>query len=250
MRYGFGENKVLHDTSRITIIGIMVPWIVLAQAINKRTEFDIPLVKLSIVQPKNDSESKQVRITIHDDDYALISECNDMHVKNSRQGQERITYAELPANAFGLTGFEAEQYARVLSSLIATLEIFESDLAKERWDRCLFLDAYFPRFIKGFYSLSCAVFNSSSALPPETDISERLFDVSLQSVKSDQRVSRWREKKDYVVKLRIVVKELIYQLKTWQKKDLDNYKKDPFISFSDDLNDTYSLFVRMYFNLY
>ena len=81
-------------------------------------------------------------------------------------------------------------------------------------------------------------------------VSDALFDVSLNSKKSDQRIGRWLEKKDYVIKLRIVTKELIYQMKTWQKKDLSKYKKKTNLEYSESLKETYSLFVRMYFNLY
>lgn len=222
-----------------------------SQKLGKRTSYTIPLIKLSVVSKKNDPETKQVRVAIDGNkEYALISGMNDIHMKLTKKGKERTTYAESPASAFTLTDFEAKQFIRVVESLIATLEILERDLGKKRWDRCLYLDSFFPRFLKGYHFLSCSVFNSGSALPRNAMVSDALFDVSLNSKKSDQRIGRWLEKKDYVIKMRIVTKELIYQMKTWQKKDLNNYKKKTNLEYSESLKETYSLFIRMYFNLY
>lgn len=220
------------------------------QKLRKRTSFKIPLVKLRVVTPKNDPESKNVQVAIDgNEEYAIISRQNDIHIKLTRQGKEKITYAESQA-AYALSDWEAKQFKRIIQSLIATLELFENDLGKRQWGRCLYLDSFFPRFMKGFYYFNVAAFNSSTALPKETNISDALFDISLNSSKSDKRIGRWLEKKDYIVKLRIITKELVYQLKTWQKKELNNYKKKIHVEFSDNLKETYSLFVRMYFNQY
>jgi hypothetical protein len=148
-----------------------------------------------------------------------------------------------------LTAFEAEQLNRVINSLIETLEIFERDIQNERWDRCLYLDSFLPRFLNGFYYLLSAAFNTSSALPDEARISDSWFDVSLNSPKSDQRLYQWQKKKDHVIKLRIAVRELLFQIQNWRKKELHIKKENP-QPFGDNLQDAYSLFIQMYFNRY
>jgi len=40
--------------------------------------------------------------------------------------------------------------------MIPTLETFEHDLQHERGDKLLYLDSFFPRFLKGFLLLYCA----------------------------------------------------------------------------------------------
>ncbi len=251
----FSERRVpVHCRLKYNLL-FLLPVLVItvghAQKLGKRTSFDIPLVKLRIVTDKHNPGMKQVQVSIDgNSEYALISGLNDIHIKPTRRGIERITYAESPAAAFALTDFEAQQFERVVKSLIETLEIFENDLEKKRWDRCLYLDSFFPRFLEGFHFLSCKVFNSPTALPQNAKVDDALFDISLHSKKSDQRIAGWLEKKDYVIKLRIVTKELIYQMKTWQKKELKNYKKKMNIEYYDNLKETYSLFIRMYFNLY
>lgn len=244
----------MHKQNTYLILVLLVSLLFIAvhpQKLRKRISFKIPLIKLRVVSSKNEPGIKNVQVAINgNEEYAIISRLNDIHIKLTRQGKEKVTYAESSANAFALSKWEAEQFKRILQSLVATLELFENDLGKQQWGKCLFLDSFFPRFMKGFYYFNTAVFNSGAALPAETNVSDALFDISLNSSKSDKRIGRWLEKKDYVVKLRIITKELIFQLKTWQKKDLNNYKKKTHVEFSDNLKETYSLFVRMYFNLY
>ena len=83
------------------------------------------------------------------------------------------------------------------------------------------------------------------------NIPESLYDVSLRSIKSDYRIFKWQKKKDYVIKLRIATKELIYQLKEWDKKKLGNYnhKVDVF-AYDEKLKTAFSLFVKVYFHIY
>jgi hypothetical protein len=130
------------------------------------------------------------------------------------------------------------------------LTLFERDLKSNQLDKCLYLDSFFPRFMKGFYYLNCAAINSISALPPQASIPDDWYEVSLRSKLSEKRIETWLSKKDYVIKLRIAARELIFQLKNWQKKELRQYKKHPQVEFNQELKDTYCLFVKLYFNKY
>lgn len=230
---------------------ILFSIIVYSQKLGKRTPFNIPLIKLRVRDDKEKPAFKKVYVVIRGKkEYAIITRLNDFYVEISRQGRKKTVYAEAPASAFALTDFEAQQVNGVIRSLISTLEIFERDIQKQRWDKCLYLDSFFPRFLKGFYYLSCAAFNSCTALPGEAKISDSMFDISLNSIKSDKRINRWQERKDYIIKLRIATRELIYQLKTWQKKKLGKSKRTLYIEYSENLKETYCLFVKMYFNIY
>lgn len=220
-----------------------------AQNIAKRSSYKIPLVRLRVKPDKEAPEFKKVRVDIDaDNEYVLITWLNDLHVKMTKKGKTKTTYVENVQFASALTDFEARNFKRVVKSFLSTLEIFEKDLHKERWDRCLYLDSYFPRFMKGFYHLSNAAFNSTSTLPDKAVFSEELYDISLNSLKSDGRIRQWK-RSDHIIKLRIATRELIYHLGNWQKKEIANYKEDPFITYPDNLKEAYCLFVKMYFNI-
>ena len=106
-----------------------------------------------------------------------------------------------------------------------------------------------PRFLKRFYFLVCAARNSPHALPRIARIPDEEYDVSLNSPKSDRRVMMWQQEKDYIIKMRIISKELAFQLKKWQKKELDNSRRNLDVAYSAKAEEAYGLFVRMYFNL-
>lgn len=233
--------------------GLLVALVIMAGAqepkLEKRTPYDIPLVKLKLAMDKHGKKVEHVRIPINGyKEYALISNLNDTHVHHKRKGIQKTVYAETPDRAFLLTDFEAQQLGSVVQSFIQTLRIFNKDLKKERWDRCLYLDSFFPRFLKSFYFLNCAARNSPDAFPAIGRIPESKFDVSLRSEKSDERIGKWRRRKDHAIKLRIITKELIYQLKQWQKKELQNKKRNKSISQSEKVQKAYALFIRIYFN--
>ena len=220
--------------------------------LGKRTPFDIPLLALTVKSDKTSPGRKQVSITINGSkEFAVIAPLNDHYIKHKRMETKKLVYAESEVNSHNLTKFEATELAEVIRSLLSTLEIFERDLAQKRWGKCLYLDAYFPRFLRGFYHLSNAAFDTDDALPAVCNISESLFDVSLRSIKSDYRVFKWQKKKDHVIKLRIATKELIYQLKGWEKKNLGSFnKKSEVFSYDEKLRNAFSLFVKVYFHIY
>jgi hypothetical protein len=81
-----------------------------------------------------------------------------------------------------------------------------------------------------------------------TCIADSLYDRSPESPKSDKRITQWRETTDHVIKLRIAAKELIFQIKQWQKKELDNQKQTSWEDQSGDFVHAYEFFIRLYFN--
>ena len=244
---------MLKKATFILFIFFIIPFLsyIYSQKITTRTPYDIPLINLKSLAEKNELQFKKVRVAIDDNkEYAIITKLHDFHIKNTRKGREKTTYVEAPATAFALTDFEKRHFERVVQSLISTLVLFERDLESNQLDKCLYLDSFFPRFMKGFYHLNCAAVNSISALPPQASIPDDWYEVSLRSKLSEKRIETWLGKKDYTIKLRIAARELIFQLKNWQKKKLRNYKKNPQVEFNQNLKDTYCLFVKLYFNSY
>jgi hypothetical protein len=219
-------------------------------SLGKRTPFEIPLVKLKLAFDESTKQLQQVQIDIDgQNEYAIIARGQDYHIKNTHLGTERTAYSESPDRSFMLSDFEAKQINRVVRSLVETLDIFERDLKRGRWYRCLYLDSYFPRFLKAYYYLICAARNSPYALPRIARVPDAAYDVSENSPKSDARIKMWQTEKDYVIKLRIISKELAFQLKIWQQKELDNPKRNPEIAYSAKAEEAYGLFVKLYFNL-
>jgi hypothetical protein len=183
------------------------------------------------------------------DNQAIIGRYEDTFIKNTRSGRVKTVYQESPAKAYYISDFEARQLYLVSKTFVSTLEDFESDLSKEHWGRCLYLDAFMPRFLRRFYLLYCVTRNSIDSLPYLIKIPASEYDVSLNSPKSDARIAKWRATPNHVMKLRIATQELVYQTKLWQKKDLTNSKRDPQISGGARFEEAYALFVRIYFNL-
>jgi len=242
--------EIIYNQRNKIVLILLFPLLLYSQQIGKRTSYSIPLVKLSISENSQSPEFKNIRITVSgSEDYAIITRLNDFFINNTRQGIEKTTFAERLNSMYTLTDFEARQMNITLKSLLSTLVIFERDLEKKRWDRCLYLDSYFPRFMKAFYFLSCTAFNDEDALPKGAQVFDSLFDVSLYSPKSDKRVNKWKDEKDHIIKLRIAARELIFQLKKWQKDELGKSKRKPELMYSKNVKEAYALFVRMYFCL-
>lgn len=221
-----------------------------AEELGERSPYDIPLVRLKIGDDEDGGDKfKEIRVTLKEGkEYAEITRYSDLHIRVVRNGREKTVHSEPPDLAFMLSDFEAESLDRTTLSLIKTLEDLERDLKRGRWDRCLYLDSFLPRFLRAYYFLVCATRNSTHALPEVARIPERAFDVSLSSPKSDKRINAWRSSPNYVIKLRIITKELIHQLKEWRKKELDNSRRNPEISYSSKVEEAYGLFIKIYFN--
>lgn len=218
--------------------------------LHPRTEFSVDLAKISLSYNKNSGSIERARITFDNTpDQVLITATDDSYIKNTRHGTEKTIYREVPEKACYLTDFEAKQINRVCKTFTPILEEFEKDLKNENWGKCLYLDAYLPRFLRGFYALICLSRNTPEDINKNIRIPENEFDVSLNSPKSDARIDHWRSTPDHVVKLRIAAKELAYQIKLWQKRELQNDNRNPELSFSRKFESAFSLFVRIYFNI-
>jgi hypothetical protein len=218
--------------------------------VQKRTPYPIPLARLSVSFDAETNSFEKVRVRFGEDpSYASITRYNDLYVKVSRTANEKQVFPESPDLCYQLSTFEANQLDQVCRTLVQTLRQFEENLQRQRWDRCLYLDGYLPRFLKGFYYLYCGARNSASMLPRFTNINDSLYESSLSSPKSDARINRWRSREDYVTKLRIAVRELVFQTEEWRKKELGNPRRNRDMSYGSKFEDAYALFVRMYFDL-
>jgi hypothetical protein len=225
-----------------------------AAEIGKRSPFTLPFARLSVSFDDRTHVFEKVRVSFDtekdpSDEFYIIGPINDFQIKETADGRQKLLHLEQPDKAYVISDFEAEILNKVCKSFISTLEIFEKDLHKEHWDRCLYLDCYFPRFLKGFYFLYCAVRNSPYAMPKSACVPDSLYDVSLTSPKSDKRVEAWISQRDYVIKLRIISKELIYQLKEWQKRELNNPSRNVEFPAGKKAEQAFTLFMKVYFNL-
>lgn len=224
-----------------------------AEEPGKRTSFSIPLMRLSVSFDERTHVFEKVKVSAggsddnSSDDCWIIAPITDFEIKISKDGRQKFVHTEAPDKAYIISDFEAEALNKVCKSFISTLEIFEKDLQKKRWDRCLYLDAYFPRFLKGFYYLYCAARNSPYALPRSVCIPDSLFDISLTSIKSDHRIKAWQDLPDHIIKLRIISTELIYQIKEWQKKEIDNPGRNGEMPAGKIFEKAFTLFVKIYF---
>ncbi len=228
---------------------------VYANSLQKRSPYTVPLLTLSLRSDRTSELFREVSVSSNGrSEYSLIGRFNDLYIRNKRQDVEKFEYAESESGAHNLSHFEAKQLKKVIRSFTATLDILERDLSDKKWDRCLYLDSYLPRFLRGFYFLSCAMFNSSAALPDVGNLPESLYDVSLRSIKSDTRIYKWQKEKDHIIKLIIATKELKYRLRQWELENLSvllssSSSKAKVFSYSEQLKVSYGLFIKLYFHL-
>jgi hypothetical protein len=214
-----------------------------------RESYSTGLPKIATAINDTTAKCNRVRITFdRSDDYVLISEFDDVYAKSTRNGFEKTVFRESMEKSYQLTSFETMQIDKVCDELVRSLEEFEKNLQNERWGKCLFLDAYLPNFLSGFYYLILVARNNSEDVPIEAKIDELMFDVSLNSIKSDERVRTWCSSVEYIVSLRIAAKELVYQTKVWQKKELANQKRDLELPQDSDFFKSLIFFERIYFN--
>lgn len=218
----------------------------LPQTPAKRKSFTLPFLSLKSSVYQESGRFRKVKIILDEHkEYVEITPRNDFLFKSSRNEIHRTTYAEYPEHAHLLSNFELEQILCVVNSFTATLEIFERDLERQHWDRCLYLDSFFPRFLQSFYHLCNAAWQSFDALPAVADIPDSWFDISLHSIKSDRRIYQWQTRPDHIVKLRIITRELIFHLKKWEKKSTETVR----LGFHEELREAYGLFIKLYFAL-
>ena len=221
-----------------------------ALQLQPREEFSLELPKLFVSVDDETNEFDGVRITFPPDyaDQVFIGTYDDMFIKNTSNGREKVLYRELPEKAGFLTKFEAKNITKVNDYFISALEDFEKLLQKNSWGRCLYFDAYFPHFLSGYYSLIGAARNSECALPFGARIPADEYDISQNSLKTDARINRWKSSPDTIIKLRIASKELANQLRVW-KKNLEKAKDNDDTMTPKETEDALVVFVRAYFGL-
>jgi hypothetical protein len=218
--------------------------------LGKRAPFNVPLAKISVAMDETTNDLKNVRISYEgSNDYVVITPYDDERIRLTAEGREKEVLREQPELAYFTSDFESDELHKVTHTFISTLQIFENDLRHERWDRCLYLDSYLPRFLRGYYYLCDAIREFREPLPRNARIPESAFDVSLNSPKSDERINMWKNDKDYVIKLRIVAKELTFQLKQWESKDRKKIKNSPELFLDTKVKEAFGLFIHVYFNI-
>lgn len=214
----------------------------------KRKAFSVPLPLLTA--SFRDGLIEEVFVSFEDSHEGwAITPGNDRYVKDDRKIRLDHTYRESVTQTRLLSNFEASLLNRVCESFSETLEIFERDLNSSKWGRCLYLDYWMPVFIRNFYYLFSVARNSNDLLPKVICVADSLYDTSPNSTISDIRIDYWRKNPDHVLKLRITVKELIFQIKSWQQKELANPQRDVLADHSKGFIQALELFTRFYFNL-
>jgi hypothetical protein len=214
-----------------------------------RDPYEIRLANLSATINEKSGECEKVKITYPDSkNHVIITAADDIFIKVTRNGTEKTIYRENIYNSYKISAFELVHLKLVSKSLLETLEVFEKDLQNNRWGRCVYLDSYFPRFLKGYYYLFCLAMNTTDVLPESVNVADSLYDVSLNSDKSDLRLYKWKSTQDYIVKLRIATKELIHQIKMWQQEISKKEKNNSEITVSREFARSLGLFASIYFN--
>lgn len=214
-----------------------------------RDPFEIHLANLSVTFNEKSGECEKVRITYPGSkDQVIITATDDIFLRATRNGTEKTIYRENINYAYKISAFEAEHIKLVSKSLLETLETFEKDLQNNKWGKCLYLDSYLPRFLKGYYYLFSLAMSSTDVLPESVNVSDSLFDVSLNSDKSDLRLYKWKSTDDYIVKLRIATKELIHQIRLWQQEISKKEKANTELTLNKEFARSLGLFASIYFN--
>ena len=227
------------------ILFLSIPAIAVSTTLKERVPYSIPLLKLSVID-----QNTGVRISKESsENYAVIKTLTDFSIKNSRSSVNKTTYREVPEKAYRLNDFEAAQLLQVTKSFVETLEEFEKNLHAQRWGHCRYLDAFLPKFLRGYYILLGAAKNDTRRYAAEIALFEDRFEVSLNSPLTDARVDSWKSIPERTVKLRIATKELIYQLKLWEKRELSNKHRNPDISLCSKAEEALGLFIRIYFSV-
>jgi len=215
----------------------------------KRRSFKVPLPLITTLFDEKDNFVEAFVTFGGTSEGWAIGMVDDRYVKDTRRERVDHFYRERVTSAHYLTPFEAKLMERVTKKFEETLIIYEKDLKHGRWDRLLYLDSNFPPFFRGFFYFYCGAHNSFSALPKVTKVADSLYEESLMSPLSDQRIMIWKANPDHVVKLRIAAKELAFQMKQWRMRALTVPEIDPRQDKSKKFREAYELFIRLYFNL-
>jgi hypothetical protein len=231
------------------IIFVIFGLVNIIYAVEPRKPFTIPLAVLAY-SPAQDTMTEKVCVWFDKANESWeVTAKEQRHILAKDMQTEEEIYRKPPGRDFRLNSIDAQLINRVCKTLAKTLDIFENDLKNNHWDKCLFLDSYLSSFFRGFYHLLTVAKNSPRALPEITCPPDSLYDRSPESPKSDVRIAQWRASGDHVTKLRIAARELIFQIKEWQKKELDNPNRDTGNDQSGNFAAAYEFFIRLYFNL-
>lgn len=227
-------------------------WILLISAYcgtEKRSVFFVPLAILSTTL-NSDGSIDEVFIKFEDSDEGwAISPKNDRYVKDNRKLRMDHIYRETESQAWLLSNFEASLISKVCESFIETLKILEKNIRDSRRDRCLYLDYWMPVFIKNLYYLYHAARDCNNLLPQVLCISDSLYETRIDSPKSDKRINSWYNNPDQLIKMRMAIKELIYETGQWQQKELMNPDRNIMTDNSKRFVQTLEFFTRLYFSI-
>lgn len=217
--------------------------------LQQREEFHVVLPKISISLDDITQDFSGTRITFDgSDDQVFIGMYNDMYIKNTAHGAEKTLYRETTEKAAFISKFEAKYLIKTIDALTTTLDEFDEDLRKSRFNRLLYLDGFLPHFLNGFYYTISAARNSTTALPRSARVPEDLYDPSLTSAKSDMRVTAWRSSQENIIRLRIAGKEFEHELKLFSK-DLSKANDNEDVASRKEFDDAFVIFIRVYFNI-
>jgi hypothetical protein len=220
-----------------------------AAGVMPRSPFTIPLTNISYTTA-HDTVPEMVSIWFDKvDEWWEVSPHYQKYVKEKDMNSKEEVYRKPVTQEFVLSPIEARIISRICKTLVKTLDGFDHDLKNNRWDRCLYLDSFLASFFHEFYHLYTMCRSSLRSLPSVTSVADSLYDRSPESPKSDKRIMQWRQTIDHVIKLRIATKELIYQIKLWQEKELEKPDNASWEDQSANFVQAYELFIRLYFNL-
>lgn len=236
----------MQKITKITLFSLFL-WCIYSAALDRRQEFSIPLAKISVGTDSSTGKYCKAKIIGSDErEQAIITGENDIAIKLTKEGTEKTLFREDASGSYQISKFEAQEIAKVCKSLVQTLEIFERDLKDEKFDQIRYLDGYFPKFLKNFKILLQLAQNGTEFRQINLMIPDTAFDVSLSSLKTDIRIKRWQLQKDYIMKVRIAAKELIFQLKEWESKELAG-KQTPDVTKNAKAEEILDLFINVYF---
>ncbi len=182
--------------------------------------------------------------------YSIIAALDDKFIESNNRGKKTFVYRENPHRCHNISEFESEKLVFVTEQFIKALNDLEHNIHKDKWGKCLYLDAYFPKFLQSFYYLCYAISGAKNdILPRKAMIHDSLFDVSLKSRKTDRRILHWRDYDEHTVKMRIATQELSQQLRVWKHRFLDKNKvnRRAELMHRKKVADAYTLFIKLYF---
>ncbi len=215
----------------------------------QRVEFPIKLAKLSLCIEDQSDSITGVRVSFGNPEYWwVITPTNDSYIRSQGTGRETKVYQETPTRGYQVNSIEAEILKRVFWTFTETLTDLDGLLQKGEWAKCRYLDGYMPRFLKGLFYLYSSAKCSQTLLPSYALVPDSLYNVSLSSPLSDARVAQWQSDKMRTVYLRIIIKELKYQIHVWEKADLDHVERDPDALHSAKFEEAFGIFIKLYFN--